>query len=160
MRGALCRGLGAWLARCGGQGLPPPTSVAATNSTREDVSLRAKIRDPFARQLWTVTVHRELVVIEECISDCSALKIGCSERITLIGLQCFLDFYNCFNLRSNWGCIRWSSATACTPLSVLWRKELERWAYFFCESEHSIYSGLAKQSRSHITRQYIWCALL
>lgn len=50
----------------------------------------------------------------------------CLDHTASKGLQWFyglsLDFSS-----PNWGCIRWSWATASTTLSASWRRELERW---------------------------------
>lgn len=126
-----------------GRGLPPPSSVCSVSSWGEDVAaarLENRSRGNFEQwqcsesELWQGNVCRIAVR-----NNLDAV-IGSQ----LFGLQCFyLDFDTPCRL-PNWGCIRWSSATACTPLSASWRRELERWAYFFYESERNI-CRVAKQ---------------
>lgn len=89
VRGALCRGSTARVRGTRGAGAASPFFSLFCELVGRGRRCRAP-GEPFARQLWTVTVLGEWIVTGKCVSDCGAQQLGCSDRITTIWIAVFL----------------------------------------------------------------------
>lgn len=102
--------------RAGGVRSPPPTSVSSVTSCREAARVVLQIRTVRAATLNSDSTTK-IVLRKMHIGLQWNLHLWMQWTDCLIGLQCFLWILNLKPL-PNWGCIRWSSVTAYTPLSV------------------------------------------
>lgn len=82
---ALCRHLAEWNVRDARGRVCLPLLQFARNTVQGGRAAACHGEGSHARQLWTLTVWKKIVLwlVTECVPDCSAPQIGCSDWIAI-----------------------------------------------------------------------------